>query len=75
MGVDKVLLAVVSDGLMEARNPNGVFWDDREMPFIFRQHRKPVKSLPAALCIHTDAGTAGAEPYDDMAVAGLRVRS
>jgi phosphoserine phosphatase RsbU/P len=69
------LLVVVSDGIMEARNPDGVFWDDKEVPFIVRQHRNsPVKSLPAALCAHVDAWAAGTEQYDDMTVVGLRVR-
>ena len=69
------LLVVVSDGIMEARNPAGVFWDDQEVPFIVRQHRNsPVKSLPAALCAHVDAWAAGAEQFDDMTVVGLRVR-
>ena len=66
---------VVSDGIMEAVNPDGVFWDDKEVPFIVRQHRNsPVKSLPAALCAHVDAWAAGAEQYDDMTGVGLRVR-
>jgi phosphoserine phosphatase RsbU/P len=69
------LLVVVSDGIMEARNPDGIFWDDKEVPFIIRQHRdSPIKSLLAALCTHADAWTAGAEQYDDMTVVGLRVR-
>ncbi len=36
--------------------------------------RVPLKSLPAALCAHLDAWTAGAEQYDDITVVGLRVR-
>ncbi len=69
------LLVVVSDGLMEARNPDGVFWDDKEVPFIVRQHwNSPVKNLPAALCAHADAWAAGSEQFDDMTVVGLRVR-
>jgi hypothetical protein len=39
------------------------------------QHRNsPMKNLPAALCTHADAWTAGAEQYDDRTVVGLRVR-
>ncbi len=69
------LLVVVSDGIMEARNPDGVFWSDTEVPFIVRQHRdSPVRTLPSALCAHVDAWAAGAEQYDDMTVVGLRVR-
>lgn len=69
------LLVVVSDGIMEARNPDGKFWGDTEVPFIVRQHRQsPVRSLPAALCAHVDAWAAGAEQYDDITVVGLRVR-
>jgi phosphoserine phosphatase RsbU/P len=69
------LLVVVSDGLMEARNPYGVFWNDQEVPFIVRQHRNsPVRNLPSALCTHADAWTAGTEQYDDMTVVELRVR-
>ena len=70
------LLVVVSDGIMEARNPGGEFWQDTEVPFIVRQHwDSPVRSLPAALCTHVDAWAAGAEQYDDMTVVALRVRS
>ena len=69
------LLVVVSDGIMEARNPEGAFWSDTEVPFVVRQHRdSPVRTLPAALCAHADAWASGAEQYDDMTVVGLRVR-
>jgi hypothetical protein len=47
----------------------------QEGPFIVRQHRNsPVKSSAGALCAHVDAWAAGTEQYDDMTVAGLRVR-
>jgi len=70
------LLVVVSDGIMEARNPEGEFWEDTEVPFIVRQHRdSPLRSLPAALCTHVDAWAAGSEQYDDITVVGLRVRA
>ena len=69
------LLVVVSDGIMEARNPVGEFWSDDEVPSVVRQQRdSPVKSLPSALCAHVDAWAAGAEQYDDMTVVGLRIR-
>jgi serine phosphatase RsbU (regulator of sigma subunit) len=61
---------------MEARNPEGEFWEDTEVPFIVRQHRdSPLRSLPAALCTHVDAWAAGSEQYDDITVVGLRVRA
>jgi phosphoserine phosphatase RsbU/P len=70
------LLVVVSDGIMEARNPTGAFWSDTEVPAIVRQHHdSPVSTLPNALCNHVDAWAAGAEQYDDMTIVGLRVRS
>jgi phosphoserine phosphatase RsbU/P len=69
------LLVVVSDGVMEARNPEGLFWAETEVPSVVRQHRDaPVRTLPAALCAHVDAWAAGTEQYDDITVVGLRVR-
>ena len=69
------LLVVVSDGIMEARNPEGEFWPDDEIPSVVRQQRdSPVRALPSALCAHVDAWAAGAEQYDDMTVVGLRIR-
>jgi hypothetical protein len=51
-------------------NPEGIFWDDQEVPLIVSQHRDlPSENLPAAPCTH-----ASGEQYDDMTVAGLRVR-
>jgi serine phosphatase RsbU (regulator of sigma subunit) len=69
------LLVVVSDGLMEVRNPQGEFWSDSEVPSIVRQHRdSPLRCLPSALCAHGDAWAAGEEQYDDMTIVGLRIR-
>ena len=70
------LLVVVSDGLMEARNPTGQFWSETEVPTVIARHgNAPLNTLPAEFCAHADAWAAGIEQYDDITVVGLRVRA
>ena len=68
------LVVVVSDGMTEACNPEGEFWDELEVHEIVRMHGDgPIAVLPATMCARVDAFAAGAEQYDDMTVIAVRV--
>jgi sigma-B regulation protein RsbU (phosphoserine phosphatase) len=68
-------LLVVSDGIMEACNAMGEFWDDVRVREVLRSHclgeGAHVRQLPEVLCAEVDAWAAGAEQYDDMTVVAV----
>ena len=70
-------LLVVSDGIMEACNQVGEFWDDVRVREVLRSHclgeGAQVNRLPEVLCAEVDAWAAGAEQYDDMTVVAVRL--
>jgi len=67
-------LVVVSDGIVEARNPDGEFWDDGAVErVLLAEHAAPLPKIPELLCYAADAFAAGAEQYDDMTVVALRI--
>jgi len=71
------VLVVVSDGIVEACNPEGEFWDDDEVERVVLAHmlgkRGCVKRLPEALCDAVDGFARGAKQYDDMTVVAVHV--
>jgi phosphoserine phosphatase RsbU/P len=71
-------LLVVSDGIMEACNAMGEFWDDIRVREVLRIHclgdRGELTQLPSMLCAEVDAWAAGAEQYDDMTVVAVRLQ-
>lgn len=68
------MLVIVSDGIMEVRDPSGEFWDEACVPAAVREHgMKPVPALAETLCALADQYAAGADQYDDMTVVTVRV--
>jgi phosphoserine phosphatase RsbU/P len=68
------LLVVVSDGIVEARNAEGEFWEEKEVDRIVLQERESdVREVPAKLFRAVDEFGAGAEQYDDMTVVAVKI--
>jgi sigma-B regulation protein RsbU (phosphoserine phosphatase) len=67
-------LIVVSDGIVEALNGDGEFWDEEEVDRVVVANRDvPLSRLPRLLVDAVDHFAAGAEQYDDMTVVALRI--
>jgi sigma-B regulation protein RsbU (phosphoserine phosphatase) len=67
-------MIVVSDGIVEAYNPQGEFWEEEEVDRVVLAHQKaPLSQLPVFLVEAVDHFAAGAEQYDDMTVVALRI--
>ncbi|MGA2216814.1 MAG: PP2C family protein-serine/threonine phosphatase [Terracidiphilus sp.] len=67
-------LVIVSDGVVEARNRAGDFWEEEEIERVLLANcGVPVDQLPGLLCAAADNFAAGAEQYDDMTVVAVRV--
>jgi sigma-B regulation protein RsbU (phosphoserine phosphatase) len=68
------LILVVSDGMVEACNSEGEFWDEDEVGRILVEHgQQPVGTLPKTLSARVDAWAGGSEQYDDMTVVAVRL--
>lgn len=68
------LLVVVSDGIVEACNEAGDFWEEEEVERVVLNHVAcAAHGVPGALCSAVDDFAAGAEQYDDMTVVAVRV--
>ena len=69
---DRVI--VVSDGIVEALNSDGEFWDEEEVDRVILANRDiPLSRLPSLLADAVDRFAAGAEQYDDMTVVALDI--
>lgn len=73
-------ILVVSDGIMEACNAMGEFWDEARVGEVLRSHclgsvSADLAQLPEVLCAEVDAWAAGAEQYDDMTVVAVRLHA
>ncbi len=67
-------LVVFSDGIVEACNHAGEFWEEEELErFLLSNPAAPLAQLPDLLCAAADNFAAGAEQYDDMTIAALRI--
>ena len=67
-------LVIISDGIVEARNQAGDFWDEGEVDRVLLANREAsVLELPGLLCAAADNFAAGAEQYDDMTVVAVRI--
>ena len=67
-------LVIVSDGIVEARNQAGDFWDEAEVERVLLANLDaPLSQLPELLCAAVDNFAAGAEQYDDMTVVAVRI--
>jgi sigma-B regulation protein RsbU (phosphoserine phosphatase) len=71
------LLVVVSDGIVEACNREGEFWDEDEVERVVLAQMLGsggcINRLPQALCDAVDAFACGANQYDDMTVVAVRL--
>ena len=68
------LLVVVSDGIVEACNVAGDFWEEEEVERVVLEHVGcATLGLPGALCAAVDEFAGEAEQYDDMTVVAVRV--
>jgi sigma-B regulation protein RsbU (phosphoserine phosphatase) len=67
-------ILVVSDGVVEARNHAGEFWEEEEVERVLLKHAGgALAELPVMLCEAVDGFAAGAEQYDDMTVVAVRI--
>jgi len=67
-------VVVVSDGIIEARNREGEFWEEEEVERVLLGHPgAAVSELPGLLCDAVDRFAGEAEQYDDMTVVALRI--
>ena len=67
-------LVIISDGVVEARNMAGDFWDEEEVERVLLGNPDaPLQQLPEVLCAAVDNFAAGAEQYDDMTVVAVRI--
>ena len=65
-------LVTVSDGLADRLNPAGVFFGDRRVLDVIREHvRQPVAELLAAMRQAAEAFCAGTPPRDDVSILGV----
>jgi sigma-B regulation protein RsbU (phosphoserine phosphatase) len=68
------ILIIVSDGVIEACNRDGDFWDEDEIEQILRKHIPlSAAEVPQLLSNAVDLFADGAEPYDDLTVVALEV--
>jgi len=69
-------LVIVSDGIVEAWNRAGDFWDEAEIDRVLLANREaPLHQLPELLCAAVDNFAAGAEQHDDMTVVAVRINA
>jgi sigma-B regulation protein RsbU (phosphoserine phosphatase) len=67
-------LIIISDGIVEARNHDGDFWEEDEIDRVLLANREAsVLKLPELLCAAADNFASGAEQYDDMTVVAVRI--
>ena len=68
-------LIVFSDGIVEACNQAGEFWEEEEVERVLLFNAAaPLAKVPELLCAAVDNFAAGAEQYDDMTVVAVRIR-
>jgi sigma-B regulation protein RsbU (phosphoserine phosphatase) len=70
------LLVCISDGISEAKNTHGEFWDEERIDEVLIAHRQAsVKQVNDALVEAADHWANGAEQHDDMTIVALRIAS
>lgn len=68
------LLVIVSDGMVEACNEAGDFWDEEEVDRVVLAHKGDrLHVLTEELCHAVDRFADGAQQYDDMTIVAVRV--
>ncbi len=67
-------LIIVSDGIVEASNGEGDFWEEERVgEELSRLAGLPLKDLQERLFLGADTFAAGAEQYDDMTMVAIRI--
>lgn len=67
-------LVVVSDGIIEARDKSGGFWDEKEVERIVQDSLGIApRDLTSILCDAADAFASDTDQYDDMTVLSIRI--
>jgi sigma-B regulation protein RsbU (phosphoserine phosphatase) len=70
------LLVCISDGISEAKNAHGEFWDEERIDEVLLSHRESsVKQVNEALVEAADLWANGAEQHDDMTIVAMRLAS
>ncbi len=70
------LLVCISDGITEAKNNQGEFWDEERIDEVLKAHRdSSVKDVNDALVQAADRWADGAEQHDDMTIVAMRIAS
>jgi sigma-B regulation protein RsbU (phosphoserine phosphatase) len=68
------LLVCISDGISEAKNAAGEFWDEERIDQVLVEHRgSSVKQVNDALVHAADEWANGAEQHDDMTIVAMRI--
>ena len=68
------LLVIVSDGMVEACNAAGDFWEEEEVDRVVMSHKGDrLHLLTEELCHAVDCFADGAQQYDDMTIVAVRV--
>ena len=68
------LLVVVSDGMVEACNEAGDFWEEEEVDRVVQAHKgSRLHALTEELCHAVDCFAGEAKQYDDMTVVAVRI--
>ena len=68
------LLVIVSDGMVEACNEAGDFWEEEEVDRVVMAHTGDrLHLLTEELCHAVDCFADGAKQYDDMTIVAVRV--
>ena len=70
------LLVCISDGISEAKNAEGEFWDEERIDQVLVEHRgSSVQQVNDALVHAADEWANGAEQHDDMTIVAMRIAS
>ncbi len=70
------LIVCVSDGITEAKNAKGDFWDEIRVEEVLREHRdSPVRVVNNALVEAADEWAGEADQHDDMTIVSMRIAS
>ncbi len=68
------LLVIVSDGMVEACNEAGDFWEEEEVDRVVMSHTGDrLHLLTEELCHAVDCFADGAKQYDDMTIVAVRI--
>jgi sigma-B regulation protein RsbU (phosphoserine phosphatase) len=71
---ERDFLVVVSDGVIEARNAQGEFWEEEALAELIRTSaHEGIAGFPAKVAEEVDKWAAGVEQYDDLTVVAVEM--